>query len=89
MGAFKKSVHGLAEVKRMRVRPDLQGRGYGKLILERLESLAKELGYIGFHLETSDLQVGAQKLYRKNGFQEVGRTVIDGFNCLLFEKKFT
>ncbi len=89
MGAFKKSEHGFAEVKRMRVRPEFQGRGYGTLILQQLETIAKDLGYIGFHLETSELQITAQKLYRKHGFQEVGRTVIDGIKSILFEKKFS
>lgn len=88
MGAFRKSENGLAEIKRMRVHPDFQGRGYGRLILEKLEAAAKALGYTGFHLETSELQIAAQKLYRKNGFIETGRTVIDGFNCILFEKRF-
>jgi ribosomal protein S18 acetylase RimI-like enzyme len=64
-------------------------QGFAEVKRMRLESLAKELGYIGLHLETSERQVVAQKLYRKHGFQEVGRMVIDGLNCILFEKKFT
>jgi len=88
MGAFKKSENSMAEIKRMRVHPDLQGQGFGKIIYYELEKRAIELGYKGFHLETSELQIGAQKLYLSCGFKEVGRTIIDGYNCILYEKQF-
>lgn len=88
MGAFQKSENGLAEVKRMRVESALQGKGYGRLLLRTLEKMAKKFGYRGFHLETSVLQITAQKFYIKNGFKEVGRMVIEGFDCILFEKIF-
>jgi GNAT superfamily N-acetyltransferase len=88
MGAFKKSNAGLAEVKRMRVETELQGMGYGRQILEVLEERARALGYEGFHLETSEYQIAAQKLYETCGFEEVGRTIIDGFNCILYFKQF-
>jgi len=73
MGAFKYTGPGRAELKRMRVHPDYQGRGYGQLILDELEARARALGYRILHLDTSPLQVAAQKLYTKNGFREVGR----------------
>jgi GNAT superfamily N-acetyltransferase len=57
----------------MRVVPAFQGRGYGQLILNELEARARALGYRILHLDTSILQLPAQKLYMKNGFQEVGR----------------
>ncbi|MCX7923507.1 MAG: GNAT family N-acetyltransferase [Clostridia bacterium] len=88
MGAFKKSDNGLAEIKRMRVIPELQGKGYGRLMFIMLEKRAIQMGYRGFHLETSELQLAAQKLYLKCGFEEVGRCVIDGYNCILYEKMF-
>src|SRR5690242_10036061 len=62
-----------AEIKRMRVQADYQGRGYGQIILEELEARARALGYRTLHLDTSILQLPAQKLYEKNGFREVGR----------------
>ena len=88
MGAFKKSGDLLAEVKRMRVSPNLQGKGYGQMILECLEERARKMGYAGFHLETSEAQTAAHGLYGRNGFSEAGRTVIDGYKCILFEKRF-
>jgi len=88
MGAFKNSGKSLAEIKRMRVHPDFQGMGLGTIVFNELEKRAKSLGYQGFHLETSELQIAARKLYEKCDFREVGRIVIDGFNCILFEKSF-
>jgi len=88
MGAFKPSENNLAEVKRMRVLPSAQGKGLGKKMYLELEKRALELGYKGFHLETSELQVSAQQLYQKVGFIECNRMAIDGYNCILFKKYF-
>jgi len=87
MGAFKKSDPGSAEIKRMRVHPESQGRGFGRRILEELERRARSLGYRRLHLETSVVQIAAQGLYRGAGFLEAGREMIDGWECLLFEKR--
>jgi ribosomal protein S18 acetylase RimI-like enzyme len=57
----------------MRVHPEDQGRGYGQFILDELEARARALGYQTLHLDTSILQIPAQRLYEKNGFREVGR----------------
>jgi GNAT superfamily N-acetyltransferase len=73
MGALKRTGPRRAEVKRMRVHPAYQGRGYGQLILDELEARARALGYRTLHLDTSILQLPAQRLYEKNGFREVGR----------------
>jgi len=73
MGALKRTSPHRAEIKRMRVLPEYQGRGYGLLILNELEARARALGYHTLHLDTSILQIPAQKLYEKNGYREVGR----------------
>lgn len=73
MGALKRTGPERAEIKRMRVRAEHQGRGYGQLILEALEARARDLGYKILHLDTSVLQIPAQRLYEKNGYHEVGR----------------
>ncbi len=56
------------------------------MILDELETRALALGYTKLHLDTSVVQIAAQKLYRKNGFQETGREVHQGLECILFEK---
>jgi GNAT superfamily N-acetyltransferase len=95
MGALKRTSRQHAEIKRMRVAPEYQGRGYGQRILEALEGRARALGYQILHLDTSLLQIPAQKLYEKNGFrevgratyqQEVGRDIYQPLEVILYEK---
>ena len=87
MGALHRTSAERAEIKRMRVRSDYQGRGLGQLILSELESRARALGYKTLHLDTSVLQVPAQRLYEKNGYREVGRDVYQGLEVILYEKQ--
>ena len=87
MGALHRTSAERAEIKRMRVRSDYQGRGLGQLILSELESRARALGYKTLHLDTSVLQVPAQRLYEKNGYREVGRDVYQGLEVILYEKE--
>ena len=86
MGAFKKTSPERAEIKRMRVHPDFQRRGYGQIMLDELERRAKTAGYALLHLDTSVVQTAAQKLYVKNGYKETGRVILGGLECILFEK---
>ena len=87
MGALHRTSAERAEIKRMRVRSDYQGRGLGQLILNELEGRARALGYKTLHLDTSVLQVPAQRLYEKNGYREVGRDVYQGLEVILYEKE--
>jgi GNAT superfamily N-acetyltransferase len=89
MGALKRTSPERAEIKRMRVHPDYQGRGYGQLILDELEARARALGYQTLHLDTSILQIPAQRLYEKNGFREVGRDIYQGLEVILYEKQLS
>jgi len=86
MGAFRKTSNGVAEIKRMRTQPEMQGRGLGQLILQELETKARQAGYQALHLETSILQAAAQKLYLHNGFVETGHIMLRGLESILFEK---
>lgn len=87
MGALKRTNPERAEIKRMRVHPAYQGRGYGQLILDELEDRARALGYQILHLDTSILQLPAQKLYEKNGFHAVGRDMYQDLEVILYEKQ--
>ncbi len=86
MGALKRTTSERAEIKRMRVHPDVQGRGIGQQIVTLLEQRARAFGYTTLHLDTMATQIAAQRLYRKNGFQETHRTFIKGMECLFLEK---
>lgn len=87
MGALRRTSATRAEIKRMRVHPSYQGRGIGQRILDELEARARTLGYTTLHLDTSTLQIAAQKLYEKNGFHEVGREPLRHIEIILYEKE--
>ena len=87
MGALRRTSPERAEIKRMRVHPDYQGRGFGQFILTELIARARTLGYKTLHLDTSVLQVPAQKLYEKNGFRKVGRDIHQNLEVILYEKQ--
>lgn len=87
MGAFRETSGALAEIKRMRVHPDWQRRGFGQQLLTELERRARELGYQRLHLDTTVQQIGAQCLYEKNGYQEVRRGKIGPLDCMFYEKE--
>jgi ribosomal protein S18 acetylase RimI-like enzyme len=87
MGALRRTSLERAEIKRMRVHPNYQGRGFGQLILNELESSARAMGYKTLHLDTSVLQMPARKLYEKNGFREVGRDKYQNLAVILYEKQ--
>jgi ribosomal protein S18 acetylase RimI-like enzyme len=86
MGALRKTTATRAEVKRMRVHADYQGRGYGRQILAALEARANELGYTTLHLDTSTVQAAARRLYEGAGYREVRRGVIRGLEIIYYEK---
>ena len=86
MGAIKRDSPDVAEVRRMRVRPDLQGRGYGQAMLDALHCRAAGLGYSTLHLDTTVQQRVARRLYLKNGYREVGRGSIGPFDCIYYER---
>ena len=75
-----------AEIKRMRVHPTYQRRGFGRAMLGRLEVRASELGYRGIYLDTTTLQGAALALYRGAGYVEVGRGTRGPFDIVMFEK---
>jgi ribosomal protein S18 acetylase RimI-like enzyme len=87
MGALRKISETTAEIKRMRVHPDFQRKGFGQKILDNLEDRACRLGYTELCLDTTTKQIPAQKLYEKNDYHEVNRTVFSGLEIIFFEKK--
>jgi ribosomal protein S18 acetylase RimI-like enzyme len=87
MGALRRTSPTRAEIKRMRTHPDYQGRGFGQLILSELEARARAMGYKTLHLDTSVVQVVAQKFYAKNGFYVVGRDMYQNLEVILYDKE--
>ena len=80
MGGLRRKDNDVGEIKRMRVLPKYQGRGFGQKILTLLENRARELGYKKLILDTTVKQPVAQNLYLKNGYKEVRRGTINVLN---------
>jgi len=59
---------GLAEVKRMYVRPIFRGCNVAQAILARLEQEARSQGFNRLVLETGDAQAAAMRFYQRQGF---------------------
>jgi len=64
---------GVAELKRMWVRPDARGRSVGRWLADRAVAEARVKGYRSVRLDTvSDVMTEANRLYESLGFTEIG-----------------
>ncbi len=70
-GAVVHSTEDWAELKRMFVSPAARGRNIGRLLLQRLEMIARAGGVTRLRLETGIKQPEALGLYRSAGFGEI------------------
>jgi ribosomal protein S18 acetylase RimI-like enzyme len=73
MGGLFRHSRDEAEIRRMRVHPDFQRQGLGRLLLERLEERARALGCKTIRLDTTGQQTAARRLYESAGYRETGR----------------
>ncbi len=70
-GALRKLEDGIAELKRVYVRPTAQGLGLGRQISERLIQQARLIGYRRLRLDTFSWMDRAVELYRSLGFVDI------------------
>lgn len=70
-GAVRVIEPGVAEIKRMYVKPVARGCGVGRRIVDRLEAEARRLGVRRIVLETGPRQPEAIALYARAGFVEI------------------
>jgi len=82
---------GFGELKRMYVRPKFRGTGLGKLMLEHLETFARQKGMKVLRLETGIYQPEAIGLYEHMGYRPIAPFApYDGSTATLsrfYEKK--
>jgi putative acetyltransferase len=69
--AVRKINEEVAELKRMFVQPQHQGKGIGKILLEKSLALARQCGYSKIRLDTLNYMHPAIELYKANGFYEI------------------
>ena len=86
MGGFKRLTGSLAELKRMRIKRDCQGRGYGSVILRALESRALEADICTLCLETAKRRPLTLAFYRKHGYLEDGAGFYGSIETVKFSK---
>lgn len=72
MGGFQRLSADAAELRRMRIRTDLQDKGYGGRLLEELERLALASGIKEFVFETARARTLTLEFYKKHGYRETG-----------------
>ena len=88
-GGLRKLRDGVAEIKRMYVRPRARSRGVARALLRALEDEARELGYAAVCLDTGPKQLHGLALYRSAGYVEVPRYNDNPFACFWGEKRLT
>ena len=68
MGVLRKLKEGIGEIKRMYIKPEYQGKGLGKKMLQLLLDKGKEYDFSAIYLETGSFMTTAQHLYCSAGF---------------------
>jgi GNAT superfamily N-acetyltransferase len=69
-GAVRVIGPGVAEIKRMYLRPEARGRGIGRLLLQELLATARGFGCHEARLDTGWFMTDAHRLYRAAGFED-------------------
>lgn len=86
MGALYIENQKVAEIRRFRVDPHWQGRGFAREIYLALEALANTHKISRLYLDTGEVQTAARHFYEKMGFVEYGRETIWEMPCICYEK---
>jgi GNAT superfamily N-acetyltransferase len=86
MGGFKRLSDTSAELRRMRIERELQGRGYGTQLLRELERLALQSGIRALRLDAARRRPLTLEFYRKHGYQETGRGFYGEVETVQFSK---
>jgi GNAT superfamily N-acetyltransferase len=86
-GGLRAFAEGVAEIKRMYVRPAARSRGVAGELLAVLESAASALGYRAVRLDTGPKQIHAIRLYQNAGFVPIEPYNVNPFASFWGEKE--
>jgi putative acetyltransferase len=85
--AIRKKTGGVAELKRMYIKPNYRNAGIGFSLLEKALAIAKELEYKKIRLDTLDTMHAAIHIYKNLGFREIEPYYFNPEkNAIFFEK---
>lgn len=73
-------------IENLAVRPELQGRGLGRYLMQQAETRARTLGKILLRLYTNAVMTENMPFYESLGFQLEGRVLEDGYQRIYFVK---
>ena len=85
-GALKRLDAREGEVKRVWTSPDARGLGVASRMMDRLEQLAREVGFAVVKLDTNRTLVEAQAMYHKRGYRTIERYNDNPYAHHWFEK---
>lgn len=88
-GALKRLDATTGEIKRVWVSPAARGLGIAARLMDRLESLAGEIGCTRVFLDTNKTLTEAQAMYRKRGYREIERYNDNPYAHHWYEKRVT
>jgi N-acetylglutamate synthase-like GNAT family acetyltransferase len=71
MGALHRYDSESGEIKRMYIKPEFRGRGFGKQLLKNLVEAGREAGYSALRLDTGGFMDTAQHVYASVGFKKI------------------
>lgn len=86
MGGFQRLSDDSAELRRMRISKEVQGRGCGTSLLRELEQNAFRAGVRTLRLETARRRPLTLQFYRKHGYQETGQGLYGAVETIHFSK---
>jgi putative acetyltransferase len=62
----------ICEMKRLYLRPQFRGKGFGRILADRIISEARQIGFQRMRLDTVEpVMKDAVAMYRKIGFREI------------------
>ena len=86
MGGFQRLSENSAELRRMRIRKDLQDNGFGGQLLTELENRALQSGIHTLSFETAKARPLTLEFYHKHGYHEPGTGFYGNVETVHFSK---
>lgn len=71
MGALERVNADVGEIKRMYIKPEYRGKGFGKKLLMKLIEVGKEVDFTALRLDTGGFMDTAQHVYTSSGFRKI------------------